>query len=92
MPFERALIYAPIREPSFFPEEAHDINAESLFSAFVAPYVNIDGEAIWAAFQRLSLPVGEVSIPELGRWLTPNVIDVIEALSRWDNSYEDPDS
>ncbi len=92
LPFERVLIYAHIGEPSFSPEEAHDLNSESSFAAFMAPYVNTDGETLWAVFQRLALPEGEVSIPELGRWLDVNILNVLEVLSTGDNSYEEPDS
>ena len=88
LPFERVLVYGVIREPDFPEEDVGDLNAETNFAFFVAPYTNAEGGQVWGAFHRLSVPPG-VPAPDLGRWLDAQIFDVLAGLDVLDASEPD---
>jgi hypothetical protein len=91
LPFERVLIYSPIQEPSFSPDDVNAINADSQFAVFFTSYLTANDTRAWGGFLRLSLPKDDVSSAELGRWLDAQIFDVLGAAEFYDEAMPDDD-
>ncbi|WP_217921776.1 hypothetical protein [Miltoncostaea oceani] len=87
--YDRVLIYAPVEDPSFSPEDVNDINADIDLAAFFAAYRTEGGGTAWGGFLRVSLPDGDLGTDELGRWLEAQVVDVLGATRAFDKATGD---